>query len=36
MLLALEIFFLGLLGLAGVMIAWVSGTVVYKLFKGQQ
>lgn len=35
MLLALELFFLGLLGLAGVAIAWVSGTVVYKLFKGQ-
>lgn len=34
--LALEIFFLGLLGLAGVMIAWVSGVVVYKLFKGQR
>lgn len=36
MILALEVFFLGLLGLAGVMIAWISGTVVYKLFKGQQ
>jgi hypothetical protein len=36
MLLALELFFLGLLGLAGVAIAWVSGTVLYKLFKGQQ
>lgn len=36
MLLALEIFFLGLLGLAGVMIAWLSGVVVYKLFKGQR
>lgn len=34
--LALEIFFLGLLGLAGVMIAWVSGIVIYKLFKGQR
>lgn len=33
--LALELFFLGLLGLAGVAIAWVSGVVVYKLFKGQ-
>lgn len=36
MLLALELFFLGLLGLAGLAIAWVSGTVIYKLFKGQQ
>lgn len=36
MLLALELFFLGLLGLASVMIAWVSGAVVYKLFKGQR
>lgn len=36
MLLAIELFFLGLLGLAGVAIAWVSGTVVYKLFKGQK
>ncbi len=35
-LLALELFFLGLLGLAGVAIAWVSGVVVYKLFKGQR
>ncbi len=34
--LALELFFLGLLGLATLAIAWVSGTVVYKLFKGQQ
>jgi hypothetical protein len=33
--LALELFFLGLLGLAGLAIVWVSGTVVYKLFKGQ-
>ncbi|KAM9866070.1 hypothetical protein ACIFOC_00983 [Leucobacter aridicollis] len=36
MLLALELFFLGLLGLAGVAIAWVSGTVIYNLFKGQR
>lgn len=36
MLLALELFFLGLLGLAGVAIAWVSVTVIYKLFKGQR
>lgn len=34
--LALELFFLGLLGLASLAIAWVSVTVVYKLFKGQQ
>lgn len=34
--LALELFFLGLLGLASLAIAWVSGTVIYKLFKGQQ
>lgn len=33
--LALELFFLGLLGLAGLAIVWVSGIVVYKLFKGQ-
>lgn len=35
MLLALELFFTGLLGLASVMIAWISGTVIYRLFKGQ-
>lgn len=34
--LALELFFLGLLGLAFVMIGWISGTVIYKLYKGQQ
>lgn len=34
--LALELFFLGLLGLASLAIAWVAGTVVYKLFKGQR
>lgn len=34
--LALELFFLGLLGLASLAIVWVAGTVVYKLFKGQQ
>lgn len=33
---ALELFFLGLLGLASLAIAWISGTVVYKLFKGQK
>ncbi|CAG7604033.1 hypothetical protein LEUCIP111803_00695 [Leucobacter soli] len=34
--LALELFFLGLLGLASLMIVWVSGVVVYKLFAGQR
>jgi hypothetical protein len=34
--LALELFFTGLLGLASVAIVWVSATVVYKLYKGQQ
>jgi hypothetical protein len=36
MLLALELFFIGLLGLASLAIAWISGIVVYKLFKGQR
>ncbi|MCW2288725.1 hypothetical protein EV139_1632 [Leucobacter luti] len=36
MLLALELFFIGLLGLASLAIAWISGTVIYKLFKGQR
>jgi hypothetical protein len=36
MLLGLELFFLGLLGLASLAIGWVSVTVVYKLFKGQR
>jgi hypothetical protein len=36
MLLALELFFIGLLGLASLAIAWISGMVVYKLFKGQR
>lgn len=35
-LLALELFFIGLLGLASLAIAYVSGVVVYKLFKGQR
>ncbi|MHC2184867.1 hypothetical protein ACVLV4_000491 [Rathayibacter agropyri] len=35
MLLALELFYLGLLGLASLSIAWVSGVVVYKLYRGQ-
>lgn len=36
MLLALELFFLGLLGLASLAIVWISGVVVYNLFKGQK
>jgi hypothetical protein len=35
-LLALELFFIGLLGLASLTIAWISGVVVFKLFKGQR
>lgn len=35
-LIALEMFFIGLLGLASVAIAWVSGVVVYNLFRGQR
>ena len=35
-LLALELLFIGLLGLASLAIAWISGVVVYKLFKGQR
>jgi hypothetical protein len=34
--LALELFFLGLLGLASLTIAWLGITVVVKLFKGQR
>lgn len=34
--LALELFYLGLLGLASLAIAWVSGIVVYKLYRGQR
>jgi hypothetical protein len=36
MLLALEIFFLGLLGLATLAIGWVSGIVLVNLFRGQR
>lgn len=36
MLLALEIFFLGLLVLDSLAIAGVSGLVIYKLYKGQK
>lgn len=35
-LVALEIFFVGLLGLATVAILFVAGTVVYNLFRGQR
>lgn len=34
--LLLELFFLGLLGLASLAIAWTAGIVVFKLFKGQR
>lgn len=34
--LALELFFVGLLGLAGVAIAFVSGAVLWNLFRGQR
>jgi hypothetical protein len=34
--LALELFFLGLLALASLAIAYVSVVVVYKLFRGQR
>jgi hypothetical protein len=33
---ALELLFIGLLGLASLAIAWVSGVVVCKLFRGQR
>jgi hypothetical protein len=33
---ALELLFIGLLGLASLAIAWVSGVVIYKLFRGQR
>jgi hypothetical protein len=35
-LLALEIFYIGLLGLASLAIAFVSAVVLVKLFKGQR
>jgi hypothetical protein len=34
--LALELFFLGLLSLASLAIAYVSVVVLYKLFRGQR
>jgi len=36
MLLALELFYIGLLGLATLAIGFVSVVVVYNLFKGQR
>jgi hypothetical protein len=36
MLLAIEIFFLGLLVLASLAIAWVAGIVLVNLFRGQR
>ncbi|NYD77012.1 hypothetical protein SAMN05216555_104116 [Arthrobacter cupressi] len=33
---AFEIFFLVLLGLASISMAWFAGFVVYRLFKGQK
>jgi hypothetical protein len=36
MLLALELFYLGLLALAALAIGWVSLVVLYSLFRGQR
>lgn len=36
MYLPLELFFIGLLVLASLAIAWVSVTVLYNLFRGQR
>jgi hypothetical protein len=36
MLLALELFYLGLLVLASLAIGWVSVVVLYSLFRGQR
>jgi hypothetical protein len=36
MLLALEIFYIGLLGLASLAIGWISLVVLYNLFRGQR
>lgn len=36
MVVALELFFIGLLGLATLAILGVSGVVVYNLFRGQR
>ncbi|RZU66191.1 hypothetical protein EV379_2542 [Microterricola gilva] len=34
--LALELTFIGLLALASLAIVWISGVVVYKLWRGQR
>ena len=34
--LALELFYLGLLGLASLAIAFVSGVVIFNLYRGQR
>lgn len=36
MILALELFFIGLLGLASLAIAFISGVVLVNLFRGQR
>lgn len=36
MLLALELFYVGLLALASLAIGWVSVVVLYNLFRGQR
>jgi hypothetical protein len=36
MIVALELFFIGLLALASLSIAWVSGVVLYKLFRSSR
>ena len=36
MLLALELFYIGLLGLASLAIGWVSVVVLYNLYRGQR
>ncbi|PRY64076.1 hypothetical protein B0I08_1148 [Glaciihabitans tibetensis] len=36
MLLALELFYIGLLGLASLGIGWVSVVVLYNLYRGQR
>lgn len=35
-LLGLELFFVGLLGLASVAIFWIAGLTVWNLFRGQR
>lgn len=35
-LVALELFFIGLLGLASAAIVFIAGTVVFNLFRGQR